>query len=481
MKLKELLKNIDCQVVGEAEIEITGIAYDSREVQEGNLFFCIQGFSSDGHNYAPKAVEAGAVCLVVSRQLELDVTQIIVEAGSDRKAMSQIAAAYYGKPAQKLCMIGVTGTSGKTSTTYMLKSILEKAGRKVGLIGTVHTVIGEKEIPAERTTPESPDLQKILAEMVEAGLDTVVMEVSSHSLYLDRVYGIEFTGGIFTNLSQDHLDFHKDFEHYFLAKALLFENCQRAAVNADDPYGRRLPVYAKGEVSTFGLKSQADICAEEICLHTDHSTFVLRAGDESIPICLGMPGEFMIYNALGAFTLCSMLGIEPEVIKEGLESVYYIPGRVENLDTRGGDFSIVLDYCHKPEALESVLKMIKGYAKGRVVCIFGCGGNRDRAKRPIMGNIAENIADFCIVTSDNPRFEDPYAIIEGITAGMKKDNHIVVEDRRAAIRYAIEHVQPGDVILLAGKGHEDYQEIKGVHYPFDEKVVVGEILDELGR
>ena len=266
MKLKELLKNIDCQVVGEAEIEITGIAYDSREVQEGNLFFCIQGFSSDGHNYAPKAVEAGAVCLVVSRQLELDVTQIIVEAGSDRKAMSQIAAAYYGKPAQKLCMIGVTGTSGKTSTTYMLKSILEKAGRKVGLIGTVHTVIGEKEIPAERTTPESPDLQKILAEMVEAGLDTVVMEVSSHSLYLDRVYGIEFAGGIFTNLSQDHLDFHKDFEHYFLAKALLFENCQRAAVNADDPYGRRLPLYAKGEVSTFGLNPQANLFCANICL-----------------------------------------------------------------------------------------------------------------------------------------------------------------------------------------------------------------------
>ena len=481
MKLKELLKGINCRIVGDEEVEVTGVAYDSREVKEGNLFFCIQGFNSDGHRYAPKAVEAGAACLVVSRQLELNVPQVVVKAEQDRKAMSQIAAAFYGNPSEKLCMIGVTGTSGKTSTTYMLKSILEKAGRKVGLIGTVHTVIGEKVIPAERTTPEAPDLQKILAEMVQAGLDTVVMEVSSHSLFLDRVYGIAFECGIFTNLSQDHLDFHKDFEHYFLAKSMLFANCKKSAINADDPYGRRLPAYAGGEVVTFGQNPQADICAKEICLHTDHSEFVLQTKNGEMLLHLGLPGEFMIYNALSAFAVGAMLGIEPEVIKAGLEAVHYIPGRVENLDTRGGNFSIVLDYCHKPEALESVLKMIKGYAQGRVVCIFGCGGNRDAVKRPIMGKIAENIADFCIVTSDNPRFEDPYAIIEEITAGMKKDNHIMVEDRREAIRYAIEHAQPGDVILLAGKGHEDYQEIKGVHYPFDEKVVVGEILDELGK
>ena len=479
MKLNKLLAGIPCEVIGNADMDITGVAYDSREVQPGNLFFCIEGYQSDGHAYAPKAVQAGAVCLVVRRKLDLAVTQVVAE--DSRKAMSLIAAAFYGRPAEKLRMIGVTGTSGKTSTTYMIKSMLEATGAKVGLIGTVHTVIGDKVRPSDRTTPESPDLQKLLAEMVDAGLDTAVMEVSSHSLYLDRVYGIPFAGGVFTNLSQDHLDFHGDFEHYFLAKSILFRHCAKAAVNVDDAYGRRMRDYVAGELCTYGCAPEAQVRAEDIRLHTDGSEFTLRMGEKSWPVALHMPGKFMIYNALAAFAVCTMLGEEAEALLRGLGKVHYIPGRVENLDTRGRDFSIVLDYCHKPEPLESVLKMIQGYAKGRVVCIFGCGGNRDAAKRPLMGRIAEEHADFCIVTSDNPRFEDPYAIIEEIEAGMKKDNHIVVEDRRAAIRYAIEHAQPGDVILLAGKGHEDYQEIRGVHYPFDEKVVVREIFDELDK
>ncbi len=477
MKVKELLQGIECKIIGNGEVEVTGIAYDSRKVKKGDLFFCIKGYSADGHRYAQKAVEAGAVCLMVSEVLDLDVVQIVVE--DDRKAMAVISAAFYGKPAEKLTMIGVTGTSGKTSTTYMIKSALEAAGQRVGLIGTIQTLIGEKILPAEHTTPESPDLQKILAGMLMAGMDTVVMEVSSHSLYLDRVYGIEFAGGVFTNLSQDHLDFHGDFEHYFLAKTILFGHCERAVINIDDPYGRRMLEYASGERLTFGFTPQADIYADKIRFFTDSSIFCLHKGEESFEIRLNMPGRFMVDNALAAFGICLMLGADPAHIKEGLESVNYIPGRVENLNTYGRNFSIVLDYCHKPEPLENVLNMIKGYAKGRVVCIFGCGGNRDAAKRPIMGKIAENIADFCIVTSDNPRFEDPYTIINDILAGMEKDNHIVVEDRKKAIKYAIEHAQPGDVILLAGKGHEDYQEIKGVHYPFDEKRIVKEILEEL--
>jgi len=479
MKLSALLKGVEYEIIGDPDTEICGVTYDSRAVCPGDLFFCIKGYTSDGHKYAPNAVAAGAACLIVTQKQDLPVTQVVVK--DDRKAMALISAAFYGNPAHKLRMIGVTGTSGKTSTTYMLKSILECAGSKVGLIGTVYTQIGDKQIPAERTTPESPDLHKILAEMVSAGLDTVVMEVSSHSLYLDRVYGIPFAGGIFTNLSQDHLDFHGDFENYFLAKAILFENCNYAAINTQDAYGRRLVDMAAGKVSRFGLSEPADMRAEQVELRTDGSRFTLTSGDMRMPIDLGVPGEFMVYNALGAACICEMLGFDADTIRKGLEAVHYIPGRVENLDTRGGDYSIVLDYCHKPEALESVLKMLKGYAKGRVVCIFGCGGNRDAVKRPIMGEIAERLADFTIVTSDNPRFEEPMAIIEDITAGMHQENHTVVEDRREAIRYAIVNARPGDVILLAGKGHEDYQEIKGVHYPFDEKVVVGEILDELER
>ncbi len=479
MKLKDLLAGIECNIFGEEQIEIEGIAYDSRKVQKGYLFFCIKGYQSDGHQYAKSACEAGAVCLVVTQRQDLPVTQVVVK--DDRAAMALISAAFYGHPAEKLRMVGVTGTSGKTSTTYLLKSIFEHEGSKVGLMGTIVNVIGDQVIPAERTTPEAPDLQKLLADMLRAGIDTVVMEVSSHSLYLKRVYGIRFQGAIFTNLTQDHLDFHGDFEHYRDAKAILFANAEYSAVNADDPYGEAMIAAAAGQVQTYGIQKKANVAAKGIELGSAGSRFIMAKEGTQLPILLQTPGMFSVYNALAAITVSFMLGVDMISIKQGIEAVAAVPGRFERLDTRGGDYSIILDYAHKPDSLESTLKTARGFSKGRLVCIFGCGGNRDAGKRPMMGGIAERLADFVIVTSDNPRFEQPGAIIEQILAGMKKENHIVVEDRRSAIHYALEHAQKGDVIILAGKGHEDYQEICGQHFPFDEKVIVAQILDELGR
>ncbi len=479
MKLDELLESVECRVLGDTGIEVSGLAYDSRKVMPGDLFFCIKGYSSDGHQYAPAAEKAGAACLVVTEVQQTSLPQIVVQ--NDRRAMAQISAAFYGHPAEKMRMIGVTGTSGKTSTTYMLKSIFEQAGSKVGLIGTICNMIGDTRLHTERTTPESADLQKLLAEMAAQGVDTVVMEVSSHSLYLDRVYGIGFAGSIFTNLTQDHLDFHGDFEHYRDAKAILFRNSQHSAINIDDPYGPFMCTAAAGEVKTFGIDSKADVTAKNIELNTEGSRFIMATEGTQLPIWMKIPGRFTVYNALGAIALSFMLAIDMINIKQGLENVGCVPGRFEMLDARGGGYSIILDYCHKPDSLESTLKTARGFTKGRIVCLFGCGGNRDAGKRPIMGEIAERLADFSIVTSDNPRFEDPCDIIKQIVSGMKKETHIVIEDRRAAIRYALEHAKKDDVIILAGKGHEDYQEIRGVHHPFDEKVIVRELLDELGR
>lgn len=478
MKLFELVEGIDCEIRGSADIDVQGVEFDSRRVYSGCLFFCISGLSTDGHKFAPDAVAAGASVLVVTRWLELDVTQVLVK--DDRAAMALISAAFYGHPAKKLRMVGVTGTNGKTSTTYFLKRIFENGGSKVGLIGTIQNMIGDEVLHTERTTPESVELQALLAQMLEKGVDTVVMEVSSHSLALKRVYGIEFDGAIFTNLTQDHLDFHGDFEHYAAAKKILFENCKCAAFNADDEYCDYMRSDCANSV-TFGVNS-GDIRARDIALGTTGSRFVLAMGGVRLPLFVKIPGMFSVYNALGTVALCSEMGIDMLDVKQGLESVENIPGRFETLDTRGEPFSVVLDYAHTPDSLEGALKAAREFSKGRVVCVFGCGGNRDNTKRPIMGEISGRLADFSIVTSDNPRFEEPEEIIAQILPGMDKVNgkHITIENRRDAIKYALEHAQKNDVILLAGKGHEDYQEICGVKHDFDEKVIVAELLDELG-
>lgn len=480
MKLRDLVRDIPCRVTGNTDIEIRGMQYDSRKVQPGDLFFCIKGFATDGHQYAQKAVEQGAVCLMVSEPQEIEgVSQIIVEDG--REGMALLSAAFYGHPARQLRMVGVTGTNGKTSTTYMLKSIFEQEGSKVGLLGTIQNMIGDRVLHTERTTPESMDLHKLLREMADDGVDTVVMEVSSHSLVLKRVFGIAFAGAVFTNLTQDHLDFHGNFENYQAAKALLFAASQNSAINIDDPHGDFMRKAAAGKVNTYSAKGEADVMARDIQLGTDGCRFIMKTSGATLPILMNIPGMFSVYNALSAITISFMLGVDMMHIKLGLLAVKNVPGRFQQLDTHGGDYSVILDYCHTPDSLESTLKTVRGFAKGRIVCLFGCGGNRDNLKRPIMGEIAERLADFTIVTSDNPRFEEPMEIIRQILAGMKKDNHVVIENRRDAIRFALEHARKDDVIVLAGKGHEDYQEIRGVKHPFDEKVIVEELLAELGR
>lgn len=483
MMLQKLLENISYQTLqGEVPaLEVNGLQYDSRKVCPGDLFFCIRGFQTDGHDYAEQAVNAGAVCVVAERKLSLpdEIVQILVQ--DSREAMARISANYYGRPAERLRMVGVTGTNGKTSTTYMLKSVFEREGSKVGLIGTIVNMIGDEKLHTERTTPESLDLQALLAHMLDEGVDTVVMEVSSHSLALKRVAGIEFDGAIFTNLTQDHLDFHKDMDDYAQAKALLFAHAKHSAVNIDDPYADCMLRNALGKQVRFGLESSADFMAKDIQLQPQGSRFVLSSEKFRLPVLMQIPGKFTVYNALGTAALCLELGVDLICIKQGLEDLQSVPGRFERLDTRGGDYTVILDYSHTPDSLESALKTIRGFAQGRVVCVFGCGGNRDAKKRPIMGEISGRLADFSIVTSDNPRYENPDEIIAQILKGISSTDgqYIAISNRREAIAYAIKHAQPHDVILLAGKGHEDYQEICGVKHPFDEKVVVAEILDEL--
>ena len=479
MKLKELLKNINHTMIGCDDAEITSIQYDSRKVTEGSLFFCIIGFNADGHKFAASAAEKGAACLVVSKPQDLDIPQVVVE--DTREAMALISANFYGCPADKLRMVAVTGTNGKTSTTYMLKKIFEQAGSKVGLIGTIESIVGEKRVQSERTTPESMDLQKMLRDMLDAGCDTVVMEVSSHSLVLKRVYGIRFAGAIFTNLTQDHLDFHTDMDDYANAKAILFENSDHSVINADDAYAEVMKSRVTGELTTFAIDAPADYNEKDVSLMPNASRYVLASRDFRIPIVMAIPGRFTVYNSLGTAVLCLKLGIDLLDVKKGLENVDNVPGRFQNLDTHGQPFSVILDYCHTPDSLESTLKTVRGFAKGRIVCVLGCGGNRDNKKRPIMGRISGELADFTIVTSDNPRFEEPDSIIEMILEGISETdgNYISIENRRDAIEYALKNAEKDDVIVLAGKGHEDYQEICGVKHPFDEKVIVAEIMDAL--
>ncbi len=482
MKLNDLLKDVKCTIYGDADIEINGIYNDSRNVKPGGLFFCIQGYKTDGHKYAPTAVVNGAACLVVTHLLELECTQILVE--DDRLAMAEISANFYGRPSEKICLVGITGTNGKTSTTYMLKSIFEKMGHKVGLIGTIENLIGDEHIHTERTTPESIDLQKLLAEMVDKGCNDVIMEVSSHSLVLKRVAGLSFSAAVFTNLTQDHLDFHETMEAYAEAKAMLFTMSDNAVINTDDPYSEIMLKSVKGNAATIGVDNKADLIAENVDITPfgcSYDAVSPKYGDTKIEI--GIPGKFTVYNTLGAVAVCKMLGVEDKYITEGLKSLESVAGRFQRLDTRGGDYSIILDYCHTPDSLESTLNTVKGFARGRVVSIFGCGGNRDKTKRPIMGEISGRVANFSVVTSDNPRYEDPEDIIDMIIPGLEESGgeYIRIENRRDAIKYAIEHARKDDIIVLCGKGHEDYQEICGVKHPFDEKVIVSEILDELGR
>ena len=483
MKLRALIGKIPGTVntFGDMDVEIRELCVDSRKAAPGALFFCTPGLHSDAHDFAPQAVEKGVVALVVQRRLPLDVPQVQVE--DVRAAISYIAAEYFGNPAEKLMMLGITGTKGKTTTSFLVKSILDNAGIKTGLIGTVCSMIGEETVPNRLTTPDPIETQTLLRRMVDAGCTCVIMEVSAHALDMHRLAGVKFKVGAFSNFSQDHLDYFADMDTYFAAKMkLLAEDvCEQIVYNVDD---ERVSAGVKAlgrPAMRIGIRESSDVYANDIEIGERGCSFLMTWHKQfRTTISLHLAGIFNVYNALMAAGICICAGVGPESIRQGLEKVYAVPGRIELLDT-GTPYRVILDYAHSPDSLENVLKAVRETTKGRMIALFGCGGDRDRAKRPMMGEIAGDLADFCILTSDNPRNEDPMEILNAIEEGIRPTGceYIVIENRREAIRFALTHARIGDVVLLAGKGHETYQEIMGVKHPFDEKVVVRELLEEL--
>ncbi len=482
MKLKELLEDLEVvELHADEEMEISGICYDSRQAASGQLFVAVTGFASDGHKFIPMAVSKGASAVLCERKPETDVPYILVE--NTRYALAIASGNFYGNPAKKMKMIGITGTNGKTTSTYLIKHMLEKcAGAKVGLIGTNANMIGDMELHTERTTPESLELHKLFSDMYEAGCTHVVMEVSSHALVLDRVAGIKFDVAAFSNLTQDHLDFHKDMDDYANAKAILFARSVSGAVNLDDGYSSVMLSGAKCPVLTYSIDKSSDLKAEDIILEPTGVCFSACFGDEKRAIKLGIPGRFSVYNALCVISCGLQLGLSLEQCAAAMGSAKGVKGRVETVPT-DGDYTIVIDYSHTPDSLENVLKTVREATKGRVVALFGCGGDRDRAKRPIMGRIGTELSDFAIITSDNPRTEDPDDIIAEILTGVSvpSERYIAVTDRVEAIRYAINNHIPGDIIVLAGKGHETYQEINHHKIHMDEREIVADILKERER
>ena len=481
MKLKELIKDIHVlECTADLELEISRIHYDSRKVTEGSLFVAVTGFASDGNRFIPMALSKGAAAVVTARKPEGDVPYVLVE--SDRMALALLGCNFFSHPAKSMTMIGVTGTNGKTSTTLLLKQVLEKTlGAKVGLIGTMANMIGEEVIPTERTTPESFDLQALFARMRSAGCSHVVMEVSSHAVTLERIGGTHFDIAAFTNLTEDHLDFHKTMDAYCDAKADLFRRCDKAVINTDDSYASRILAAAACPGLTTAVAGQGNLRAENLELLSEGISFTAICGEETAQVHLPIPGKFTVYNALTVMGIAKQLGISLADCAEALKTAAGVKGRVEVVPTPGMPYSVLIDYAHTPDGLENVLSSVKDFCKGRLIALFGCGGDRDPMKRPIMGQIGVKLSDIAIITSDNPRTEDPMAIIEDILKGVKQEygEYIVMEDRRAAIRYAMDIAEKDDIIVLAGKGHETYQEIQGKKYHLDEREEVAAHLQEL--
>ncbi len=483
MKLKELLKNVDVLHWNmDPETEISCVTYDSRRVTPGSLFVAITGFATDGNLYIPMALEKGAVAVVTAYGQQENIPY--VQVASDRLALAQIGANYYGHPGKAMKLIGITGTNGKTSSTLLLKHVLEKTrGAVVGLMGTMDNWIGARQIPTERTTPESLDLQALLAQMRDGGCQYAIMEVSSHAIALDRVGGLHYTVGAFTNLTEDHLDFHKTMEHYCDTKAELFARCDAAVANMDDPWAGRMCERAACPLLGTSVKGRADLWAKDVELLSDGVRFTAVHGTEEVSVWVGIPGSFTVYNVLTVLGCALSLGIGLKEAAEALKSAQGVKGRVEVVPTPGKPYTVLIDYAHTPDGLENVLTSVKGFCKGRLIAVFGCGGDRDPRKRPIMGKIGTDIADIAIITSDNPRTEDPAAIIRDICAGVSGDqkNYKVIENRPQAIHYAMDIAKIHDIIVLAGKGHETYQEICGVKHHLDEREVVAAYLEETGK
>ena len=481
MKLKDLLigtRILEC--TADMELEIGSVAYDSRKVTPGGLFVAISGFATDGNRFIPMAMEKGAAAVVTAKKPEREVPYVLVD--SDRMALAQIGACFYGHPAEAMTMIGVTGTNGKTSSTLMLKQVLEKVlGTKVGLIGTMENLIGDEVVPTERTTPESFELQALFARMRDAGCTHVVMEVSSHAIALERVGGIHYDVAAFTNLTEDHLDFHKTMENYCDTKAQLFSRCSKAVLNSDDAWFERIRPRVTAPMLTTSVRGEAGLYAKNAKLHADGISFDAVYGGQTAHVELSIPGKFTVYNALTALGMALQLGISLADAGKALATVSGVRGRVEVVPTPGKPYTVLIDYAHTPDGLENVLTSVRDFCMGRLICVFGCGGDRDPIKRPIMGKIGVSLSDIAVITSDNPRTEAPMAIISDILKGISEADgkYVTIENRIKAIHYALDIAQKHDIIVLAGKGHETYQEVCGVKHHLDEREVVAEYLSEM--
>ena len=481
MKLKELLRGIEIlEIHADREMFIKNIVYDTRKpIEAGDLFVAISGFAFDGNSYIHQALRQGAVAVVTAKKPEEDIPYILVK--SDRLALAMLGINFFGNSAKSMKMIGITGTNGKTSVTLLTKHVLETVlGAKVGLIGTTENRIGQNVIPAERTTPESFELQRLFAAMRDAGCGYCVMEVSSHAIALDRVGGIQFDVAAFTNLTEDHLIFHKTMENYCDTKAQLFRRCKAAVFNRDDSWYPRISAGVSCPAITTAVNGKAMLRAENISMQAQKVSFTAVYGEEQAEVSLPIPGKFTVYNALTVLGTVLQLGISLSAAAEALKNAPGVKGRVEVVPTPGKPYTVLIDYAHTPDGLENVLSSVRSFCKGRLITVFGCGGDRDPGKRPVMGKIGTDLSDFAVSTSDNPRTEEPAAIIADILTGVsrERDAYTVIEDRREAIRYAMDKAEKNDIIVLAGKGHETYQEIRGVKYPLDEREEVNAYLTE---
>ena len=458
------------------DTEISDITINSREVKSGSVFICIVGQNADGHNFAEQAAEAGAAAIIAEKDMNLSVPVILCE--NTKIEMAKIASKFYGEPEKKLKLIGITGTNGKTTVSYLTKSILETAGKRVGIIGTNEILTGNEPVGIQSSTPTTPnslELRKIFAKMLEMGAEYAVMEVSSHALDLYRVYGLFYDVGVFTNLTRDHLDYHKTMENYFLAKAKLFDMCKTGVINVDDEYGKRLENIGSSAKLTVGTKDSG-LCAGNIKIDDSGAEFTVNYKGKDYKIEIGISGMFSVYNALCAIGAALSCGIDMETAQKGIKNASGVKGRLEKVNV-DSDYTVIIDYAHTPDGLENVLNAVNSFKKGRVISVFGCGGDRDATKRPIMGDIGTRLSDIAVITSDNPRTEEPKKIIDDILAGVKEGNYKVMPDRREAIGYALSIAQKGDIVLLLGKGQETYQILGKEKIHFDEREIVKEFLE----
>ena len=484
MKLTKLIERLEhIQCVGDLDKDITTLVYDSRKVEPGSVFVCISGTVRDAHDFIPDVIEKGASVIIVEKDVTFQEGITYIKVENSRKALAVLSAAYFDYPATKIKTIGITGTKGKTTTTYLVKSILESSGIKTGLIGTIETIIGEKRIPSVNTTPESYLVQQYFHEMVEAGLDAVVMEVSSQAMMLHRVAGFTFDIGVFTNLEPDHIgdNEHKDFDDYMYCKSLLFQQCKQGIFNGDCQHLEGILKGHTCQVETFGMGENLDIYASNVELLNENGMLGVSyqvKGLVDYPVKVNVPGSFSVYNSLTAIAICRQFGVPQEVVQKALTNVS-VKGRIEMVPVND-NFTLMIDYAHNAMSLESLLTTLKAYKPGRLVCLFGCGGNRSKSRRFEMGEVSSRLADLTVISSDNPRDEDPQAIIADIIQGVEKADgaYIAIADRKEAIAYCLLNAQKGDVIVLAGKGHEDYQEICGVKYHMDERELIAELLEE---